>query len=81
MPYVKVNKESVTPTGVLRHTPSLGILPAGFITTSRDGDRYMYALKVFNGDVGIIRRDPSDPENRLYAGFPTGGTSRILPDT
>ncbi|NLN36764.1 MAG: exodeoxyribonuclease V subunit alpha [Bacteroidales bacterium] len=41
----------------------------------------MYALKVFNGDVGIIRRDPSDPENRLYAWFPgpAGLPLRILP--
>ncbi|MBP6868405.1 MAG: exodeoxyribonuclease V subunit alpha [Bacteroidales bacterium] len=41
----------------------------------------MYALKVFNGDVGIIRRDPHDPGNRLYAWFPgpDGELLRILP--
>ena len=41
----------------------------------------MYALKVFNGDVGIIRRDPLDPGNRLYAWFPgpDGNLMRILP--
>ncbi|MDD2289031.1 MAG: exodeoxyribonuclease V subunit alpha [Bacteroidales bacterium] len=40
-----------------------------------------YALKVFNGDVGIIRRDPDDPGSRLYAWFPgpDGRLLRILP--